>query len=165
MKSYALRVSPGVTAFLTDNLAAEALIGVVGFSVQRGTTSTGGKRELDDLQLLVYASSLNIGLAYYFLAPRSANAVRLGDLGAGGGFQGFLVRVGRGEPGPRTAFPVPFAPPAHAHPTRARATGTDSRRSPMRTKMPTSSIRLARGSRRSSRRAETTRRPRLPSPT
>ena len=65
-KALAARLNPGVTGFLSDHLAAEASIGVVGVSFLKATDSSGNARDVKNAQVLIYASSINLGLVYYF---------------------------------------------------------------------------------------------------
>ena len=61
-----LRFAPGITVFLSNRLAAEALIGAAGFTVTRASDGDGNRRKRDDVLASIFASSLNVGLTYYF---------------------------------------------------------------------------------------------------
>jgi hypothetical protein len=61
-----VNVSPGVTSFLTRNLAAEASLGILGFTIVRGSNDRGFSVHHETFQFLLYRTSLNIGLVWYF---------------------------------------------------------------------------------------------------
>jgi hypothetical protein len=62
----AARFSPGLSVFVSDHFAAEALIGAVGFGIQRANDGNGNRRQRDNVEAVIFASSINIGFAYYF---------------------------------------------------------------------------------------------------
>ncbi len=61
-----VRFAPGISVFLSEHLAAEALIGAAGFSIERASDGNGIRRKRDNVEAGIFASSINIGIAYYF---------------------------------------------------------------------------------------------------
>ena len=59
-------ISPGITYFMTKKLSTEIAIGILGYSILKGSDEFGNKTETDTFQFLFYQNSVSLGFVFYF---------------------------------------------------------------------------------------------------